>query len=84
MTKKRSDGSKPSGKPVFPRLKPSMSREEKMQNLLAALKASGIDVKPSKKPSRENGKSRDLIQKLMEEEGLTEEQAVRLISDTHF
>ena len=59
-----------------------MSREEQMQKLLAALKATGIEVKPSKKPFQANQKRRSLIQKLMEEVGLTEEQAVKLISDT--
>jgi len=36
-------------KPVLTRLKPSMSREEKVQNLLNALEKQGIVVKPSPK-----------------------------------
>jgi hypothetical protein len=38
----------PSIKPVLVRLTPQMSREEQVQNLIAALKKSGFTVKPGK------------------------------------
>ena len=81
MTKKQSEGSKPSAKPVFARLKPSMSTEEKVQNLLGALKASGIDVKPSEQQVSPQEQPRSMMQRLMDE-GMTKEQAARAISDT--
>ena len=64
-------------------IKPGMTFEEVERNLVAALQRSGIRVDgydPDGKPSQQ-AESRDLIEKLMTEDGLTEEQAVRAISD---
>jgi len=64
-------------------IRPGMTFEEVERNLVAALQRSGIRVDgydPDGKPSQQ-AESRDLIEKLMTEDGLTEEQAVRAISD---
>lgn len=64
-------------------IKPGMTFEEVERNLVAALQRSGIRVDgydPDGKASQQ-AESRDLIEKLMTEDGLTKEQAVRLISD---
>ena len=48
--KSKKRGEKPSpSKPVLVHLKPSMSREEMVQNLLNALEKQGVKVKPSPK-----------------------------------
>ena len=59
------------------------SFDEAMRKLLGALYRAGIPVKldPDSR-FRQDGKRRDLIEKLMTEDGLTQEQAVRAISDT--
>ena len=65
-------------------IKPGMTFEEVERNLVAALQRSGIRVDgydPDGKPSQQT-ESRDLIEKLMTEDGLTEEQAVMAISNT--
>ena len=61
-----------------------MTLEEVEKNLRNALTNSGIQVggrRYAKKPSQQ-AESRDLIEKLMTEDGLTEEQAVMAISNT--
>ena len=59
------------------------SFDEAKGKLLGALYRAGIPVKldPDSR-FRQDGKPRDLIEKLMTEDGLTQEQAVRAISDT--
>ena len=64
-------------------IKPGMTFEEVERNLVAALQRSGIRVDgydPDGKPSQ----PRSTIERLMEDHGLTEEQAVRAISDVNF
>ena len=61
-------------------IKPGMTFEEVERNLVAALQRSGIRVDgydPDGKPSQ----PRPTIERLMEDHGLTKEQAVRAISD---
>ena len=59
------------------------SFDEAMRKLLGALYRAGIPVKldPNSR-FRQDGKPRSTIERLVEEEGLTKEQAVRAISDT--
>jgi hypothetical protein len=42
-------------KPVFARLKPSMTREQMKQNLIIALEKSGFTIKPSVAPTDKGG-----------------------------
>ena len=42
-------------KPVFARLKPEMTREQKVRNLIAALEKSGLTVHPVKTPTDKEG-----------------------------
>ena len=47
----------PNSKPELAKLTPNMTREQKVQNLLAALKKSGFTVHPSKKQNGAGGLS---------------------------
>ena len=42
-------------KPVFTRLKPSMTREQMKWNLIAALEKSGFTIPPTPKPEDKGG-----------------------------
>jgi len=67
-------------------IKPGMTFEEVEKNLVAALQRSGIRVDgydPDGKPSQQ-AEPRCEIERLMEDHGLTKEQAFRLISDVNF
>ncbi len=48
---------KPNAKPVFTKLTPNMTREQKVKNLKLALERSGFTVHPSKKQKGAGGLS---------------------------
>ena len=58
-----------------------MSTEEKVQNLFGALRKSGVNVKPSGQQPPPQEKPQDWMKELMDD-GLTREEAGRVISDT--
>ena len=83
MTYRQKKISKGSNNLELTAIRPGMTLEEVEKNLRNALAKSGVQVggrRSAKKPSQQ-AESRDLIEKLMTEDGLTKEQAVRAISD---
>ena len=47
----------PNAKPVFTKLTPNMTREQKVKNLISALENSGFTVHPSEKQKGDGGLS---------------------------
>ena len=48
---------KPNAKPVFTKLTPNMTREQKVKNLISAFENSGFTVHPSEKQNGDGGLS---------------------------